>query len=713
MPLEPARLDFAEDGTLWSGRYSDVYHTQAGALEQAHHVFLGGNGLPARWQGRDVFTVIETGFGQGLNFLATWAAWRADPKRCARLHFVSTELHPFTADDLATLHARWPRFAALAQTLHAEWPPLTPGFHRVHLDRGAVTLTLLFGDTAHTLQQLEARADAIFLDGFAPARNPAMWSQAVFDELGRLAAPDATLATWSVSRSVRDGLDQTGFECQKTAGFAHKKEMLQGVRRGTPPARPALGDATSAENTPTAPASAPTPPRHALIIGAGAAGSAIAHRLAERGWTVDVVDANDAPGQGASGNHAGVLRPLPSLDDNRLARLTRAGTLYGLHHLRRLDTTEHPPRWQACGALHLARDEAQLEKQRAVVQALGFPDDVVQFVDRQRASEIAGWPVAIGGWWFARAGWIQPHSLCAANLAAYGGGEESTQAAAPSRDGRATPSRPPEAAESAEVFANFGPSRPAGSIRARFGTRVASLEFTALDQTPGHLKPAEGAPHRWRALDDQGASIAEADIAIIAAGTAIDAFPQAKALPVRPARGQVSHLAAGDVAAPKVVVCRQGYVSPAVDGLHCAGATFDVDDPDPELRAADHRDNLDKLDAMLPGLAATLAETALAGRVGFRPASPDRLPMVGAVPNAAESTPEPGTPLDHVPRHPGLYAITGFGARGLVWSALVAEVLASQLHGEPVPLERDLIAAIDPARYLLKPMRGKRERNND
>lgn len=628
MPLEPARPAFDEHGTPCSSDYGDVYHSRAGGLDQTLHVFLRGNALPQRWQRRERFTIVETGFGLGLNFLATWAQWRRDPLRCARLHFVSVELHPCTREDLARLHRRWPELEALAHELQVHWPTLTPGFHRLHLDGGDVVLTLLFGDAATVLPQLQCRADAFSLDGFAPACNPQMWSDEVIAALSRIAAPGATLATWSVAGALRRRLADAGFACRKVSGFAGKREMLQAT----------FGAGATAV--------VPTTARHALILGAGLAGSSVAHRLAERGWRLDVIDAADGPGRGASGNLAGVLRPLPSLDDNRLARITRAGALYGLHHLQRLTAAGRRVAWEACGVLHLARDAVHETKQRQVVEAHRYPDDYLRFVTREQASAIANWPVEAGGWWFPHGAWVRPPSLCAANL-----------------DGR-----------------------NGGQIRCHYRRAVAALE-----------QDADG----WAAIDHTGARIAAAPLVIIANGTGITRIVQTAALPVRSARGQVAHLPALPGSAPNVVVCRLGYVSPAIDGVRCAGATFSVDDDETVLRDSDHRDNLAKLDFILPGFSKTLTSTALDGRVGFRPASPDRLPIVGAVPAASQVG--GGTPPAAVPRQPGLYVISGFGARGLVWASLVGELLASQLNDEPWPLERDLADALDPARFLSRP----------
>lgn len=637
MPIVPARLAFADDGTPYSDIFDDVYHSADGGLGQAQHVFLAGNDLPQRWQGRDRFVVVETGFGLGLNFLATWAAWRDDPERCARLHFISCELHPFSADDLARLHARWPQFEPLAPALRSQWPVLTPGLHRLHLDDERVTLTLYFGDAREGLAQLVAEADAFYLDGFSPAKNPELWSPKVCHLLARLAAPGATLATWSVAGTVREHLHYAGFEVEKAPGFGGKRQMLRGR----------LHDAAQPTVTPPPPTA---PERHALVIGAGLAGCALTERLAARGWTIDLIDAADAPATGASGNLAGVLRPLPSLDDNRMGRLTRAGTLYGWRHIARLRQQGHVVKADACGVLHLARDDAQATKMQAVVERLALPPEHLRYVDAVQASAIAGWPVSGGGWFFADSGWVQPPSLCAANLARHG-----------------------------------------SSIRSHFGQKVARLMHEH---------------NLWCAIDARGETIARAPVVVLAAGTAVRELIAPGLLPVVSARGQVSLLQATPASAPHVVVCRGGYVSPEVDGLRCAGATFSVDDEDERLRDADHAENLAKLDAMLPGIAASLSTSQIGGRVGFRPASPDRLPMIGALP--ATATVERSMPLADIPRQPGAYVLSGYGARGLVWSSLAAELLASQLNGDPLPLERDLCEALDPARFLLRPPRAGR-----
>ena len=245
-PIVAARVDFERgDGAPWSPEFEDVYHPREGALEQARGVFLAGNGLPGRWRGRARFTIVETGFGLGHNFLATWAAWRDDPRRCERLQVVSLEKHPPSRADLVRAHADSP-LQALARELVGAWPPAMPGFERLEFEAGRVQLMLGLGDALALARELVAPVDAFYLDGFAPARNPAMWSADLMRALARQAVPGATAATWSAARTVRDALAQAGFSVQLAPGPGRKRDIS--VARyeprfapPRPPARPLVG----------------------------------------------------------------------------------------------------------------------------------------------------------------------------------------------------------------------------------------------------------------------------------------------------------------------------------------------------------------------------------------------------------------------------------------------------------------------------------------
>lgn len=630
--IEPARIRLDEHGTPYSEVYADVYHAAEGGPGQAQHVFLAGNDLPARWQGRDRFVILETGFGAGLNFLATATAWRADPARCPRLHYLSVEKHPLSLADLKRLHAAWPQFATTAAALHALWPLPLPGVHRLEFEHGRLVLTLIFADAAKALRRLTARVDAFYLDGFAPEHNPEMWSPELCRALARLAAPDATLATWSVAAAVRKALADNGFTLEKRPGFGRKREMLTGRHRPHPNAAPPQ----------------PTPPsrREALVIGAGLAGCTVAERLAARGWEIALLDARPAPAQAASGNPAGIFMPLVARDDNFASRLSRAAFLYARQRWNALIRNGHPIHARACGVLQIARDARHEARQRALATAYPWPEDFLRFIPAEAArAHLGGRLPAHGGWLFSQAGYANPPSLCAAHLAAAG-----------------------------------------VRLHPHFGRRVARL-------IPG----ATG----WRALDETGRAIAEAAVVILALGAEATRLAPADALPIAAVRGQISLIEAHALAGIELALCREGYATPETEGICCIGASY-AHDAETTPRAEDDAANLARLDRLLPGLGAAAAPALRGARVGFRAVAPDRLPLVGALPDPNAGARPPNTPLHKAPRIDGVYGLLGYASRGLVWANLMAELLASQLEGEPLPLENELVAAVDPARFAIK-----------
>jgi tRNA 5-methylaminomethyl-2-thiouridine biosynthesis bifunctional protein len=570
----PATLDFRGE-TPYSAAYGDVYHSAAGGPEQARHVFLAGNGLPERWAGRDTFAILETGFGSGLNFLVTLRAWREDPLRSRRLHFVSVEKHPFTAPDLRTIHGKYPEVSREAAELHAAWPPLVSGAHRLQF--GGAALTLFFDDIA-VLRELDVAADAIYLDGFSPARNPEMWTHQTMRSLSRLAARGATIATWSVAASVRDALQATGFAVEKRAGFGGKREMLAG-RYERPGRAPVARE------------------RRAAVVGAGIAGAAVCERLCSRGWEVELYERHAQPAEEASGNHAGAFHPIVTPDDSVFARLTRAAYLYSLQRWRTLQGL----RWDPCGVLQLARNDKEARSQEQA--AAGLPPDYAAFVSAEEAARHAGVPLAAPGVWFPAAGWLQPRTLVGALLDACG-----------------------------------------SRLRKRFGASVDSLP--------------------------------DAPVIVLANSAEAPKLAPVPHLRLRQVRGQITYLREGDFDAPHVVVLRGGMVLPPVDGVCVVGASYDIDDEDRELREDSHAANLQRL----TGILGVSARASGQGRVAFRSVVPDRLPVIGAISER-------------------VYGAFAFGSRGLIWAALGAELLASQLEGEPLPLEKKLVAALDPGRF--------------
>jgi tRNA 5-methylaminomethyl-2-thiouridine biosynthesis bifunctional protein len=666
-PIVPAQVDFSDPLGPRAPAFGDRYHAAYGAFEQAAHVFLDGNGLPGRWQGRDAFTVLETGFGLGNNFLATWAAWRADARRSDRLRFISIEKHPLTLADLrrALASSREPE---LAMQLWLAWPPLTPDLHLLSFDEGRVELLLALGDATRQLRQIVAAVDAFYLDGFAPDRNPQMWSSDVFKALSRLAAPGATAATWSAARAVREGLQQAGFAWRAADGIGGKRHI------------------TLAQFAPRAPLRRPVARtgdrsvRTVAIVGGGVAGAACAQALAREGVRCTVFDSQPRPASAASGNPAALFHGVFHPDDGAHARAHRAAALAAARAYGRALANGVGGRLD--GLLRLAPEHADVAPLVDLLAHSGLPPDYLQ-AWRPDQVQAAGGP-ACPAWFYPGGGWIAPRELVDWWLRTEG-------------------------------------------VDWRGGCAVARLRhdghrWELIDATGASLATTD-AVVLANALD--AAALWSRATEVAGRPLAADArwMP-----PLVSTRGQVSVIAAGTpgLRAPKRPIAGSGYALALADGAVLCGATTQVGDLDTDVRLADHAHNLRQL-ASLTGsalsgprpewtaaadddghLAATLvARGQLHGRVGWRATAGDRLPLVGAVPlqPADDRGPLPDQPR-HWPRVPGLFVACGLGSRGLTWAPLAGRLVASWVVDAPYPLAADLVDALDPARFAARAVRA-------
>jgi tRNA 5-methylaminomethyl-2-thiouridine biosynthesis bifunctional protein len=398
-PIVTAVLSFNGDGTPFSNAYQDIYHPRAGAFTQARHVFLAGNELPLRWQQRERFVVLETGFGLGNNFLATWQAWRDDPARCQRLVFISVEQSPLSATDMRRAHLHSPA-AALAEQLIAAWPPLTHNLHSLSFEGGQVQLLLALGDVGTWLPELVARVDAFYLDGFAPARNPLMWQPRLFKAMARLAAPHATLATWTAANAVREGLRAAGFQVHESQGAGGKRDIT--LARYAPAFFPRHAPSRTAGTTHR---------QRALIVGGGLAGCATAWALAEQGWHSTVFDRQAGAAQETSGNPGGLFHGIVNAQDGTHARFNRAAALQAQQ------TIGHAIHAQGfSGAVQglLRLDSGEAPAMSAVLEHLGLPADYVRAVNPAEVSTLSGLSLKQSAWFYPGGGWTQPTGLARA-----------------------------------------------------------------------------------------------------------------------------------------------------------------------------------------------------------------------------------------------------------------------------------------------------------
>ncbi len=652
--IETASIRWNERGQPVSDHYEDIYFSAESGPDETWHTFINQNFLPERFAALEPgqhFVVGETGFGTGLNFLCTWQCFDQHAPADTRLHFISTEKYPLTTTDLAQALSLWPDLAMHSEQLVKHYPPMTAGQHRLIFDNGRIALTLLCGDVLETLPALEASVNAWFLDGFAPAKNPDMWQPELFQTLAAKSSRDATCATFTAARLVRDGLESAGFAVEKTPGFGRKRDMVRG--------RLTQHSSTEHQHIWFRQPETAHSGKQALIIGAGMAGAATARSLAERGWRVRVIDTHDKPASEASGNPQGMLYTRLSGNSTVLTRFITEGYLYTLSLLQRLDCQKisDDTLWQKTGLIQLGFSEGEQLRQQRILESGQYPEGLLQGLDAEALSTLAGLPLHSNGLYFPDAGWVHPPSLCKCLL-----------------------DHP-----NIEFAANL---------------QVASLTHE---------------DHQWHIQTTSGATLLS-EVVVVACGHLSSKLSQIQYLPLKSIRGQITQLPATTSSQKlQTVVCSEGYIAPAWKNSHTLGATFNFDDDSAECRQQDHDTNLENLKTYTPSISDALIDseldtTQLKGRVSFRCTTPDYLPAVGPVVDAdifkehfALLRKNAKHRFADTPEQPaGLYITTGHGSRGLVTAPLAAEILAAYICNEPSPVPRDQRHALHPSRFMVR-----------
>jgi len=229
-PINSHAEIFWETGdTPRSVQFDDPYFAREDGRAETRHVFLAANDLPARWQSKEHFVIAELGFGTGLNFLETLHLWQRERGGCRKLTFVSFEQYPMAGADIRRALSAWPELQELLAGLLDQWPPPAGGsIHQIVF--GGAQLELHLGDANETLPGWEGTADAWFLDGFSPAKNPELWSADLMREVHHHTAANGTFATYTVAGFVRRNLQAAGFKVSKIPGYGRKRESLSGHR---------------------------------------------------------------------------------------------------------------------------------------------------------------------------------------------------------------------------------------------------------------------------------------------------------------------------------------------------------------------------------------------------------------------------------------------------------------------------------------------------
>lgn len=649
-------IAWRDDKTPEAIGFDDIYFSPEDGVAETSHVFLKGIGAPEVWQGRENFLIGETGFGTGLSFLCAWDLFEKTADTNSKLHFVSVEGFPLERQDLERALRAFPEFEEKAADLVALYPPKQAGFHRLVFAAGRVTLTLLVGPVEEVLGKAAFEADAWFLDGFAPSRNPEMWTPDVMGHVARLSRPGARVASFTVAGAVRRGLEAAGYAVEKKPGFGRKRDCLAGAltKKISLPAKAPWFDVKVRR---------PEPQRIA-IIGAGIAGSCAAAAFGREGKEVHVFDRWDIHAQEGSGNPAAMMNPRMSLGKDADAIFRAQAYVHAMSLYDRMESDGRKV-WKArSGALQLAnedRDEAYMER---LAQEGGLPEGWLEAIDADEASARCGVALPRGGLYLTNGGFLDPDLLCAellGNVSFHGGidvdGIEHRQSGwRLYADGK-------EVFEAdAVVFANaLGAAEFAQTRHIPFVPNRGQLTLVPANEETENLKTA----------------------------VAYDGY-------ISPA-----------------FEVEEGLT------CHLVGATYDRPDRfdmerASDIRSEDHERNMLALKNSLGANFAVSDPSNFRGRAAVRCTTPDRLPLVGPAPVAEtyerlyydvhHGRDKVYAPGDH---HDGLYVLAGFGSKGFQYAPLAAEVLVADVLGLPSPVPEVVRQALHPARFVMRALKRK------
>jgi tRNA 5-methylaminomethyl-2-thiouridine biosynthesis bifunctional protein len=673
-----AQIEWSENQTPYSTQFDDFYYSTDSGLAEADYIFLQHNLIAERLSAMastaqksarlGAFCIAETGFGTGLNFLTTLLSWQkmADAQSVQNLHFISFEKYPLSVEDLRQAHAAFPELSELSVQLIGNYPLHLPGWHDVWFFDGQVRLTLWFGDVLKGLSEFNLKVDAWYLDGFTPSRNPDMWQPELYKQMARLSHLETTFATFTAAGHVRRGLEEAGFEVKKDVGYGQKRELCFGKlmhERSYSPKWPWFSRVPPLQKVSNL---------NVCVVGAGLSGASVAYQLASMGMSVTVLDAQPEPDWGhpshnaeqASANLAGAVHPLVTADWNLRSEFYLKGFETTLKWLQPwLDSGEIEGRLD--GLMQLAVDETQLQRLQDAFRRVGLPEDFAVWSDAEQATEMLGMKTDYAGAFFPKGGWIEPQSVVKKCLSH----------------------------ENITVHWQH------------------SVEQLIQDEASSSFPPT------WQILTDKQAL--KADVVVLCTGALSDDLNDQFGLPIRPVKGQVSHFSVEDqVELPKMAVTHKGYTCPCrlqqdkLTGKWIAGvtgATFEAPDRTFDMSDASHEENITQLTDALQ-VAPIEHLDLMQGKIGFRPTTPDHLPIVGAIADSVwvKEAYYSQSHTHAVFRYPsqkyqtGLFVSNGHGARGLMSVFLAAEMIAADILGSTQVLPVSLADACHPERFRVR-----------
>lgn len=695
LAITPANIQWQTEGPR-APEFGDRYfHPEDGAGE-SRYIFLAQNQLAERFEAlkpQQTFIIVETGFGTGLNCLEAITLFKKVAPPTARLQIISCDKHPLLKKDLQQASHQWPHLAEAYVELIEHYPPLIRGAHSIRWSDPRIQLLLWWHDIQAMLADLTAPVDAWFLDGFAPSRNPHMWSDQLFNHMQRLAKPkETTFATFTAASDVRRGLSAAGFAVIRAKGYGHKRHMLHGCFD----AIPASADTKLEQHKQNAQIQKRkkkllSPPwfkvqssqqfgKHFAIIGAGIAGLSTAYLLKEAGYEVTLYDHANTHTQGGSGNPQAVLYTRLSPIDQAHNRFHNSAFQCTINQLERLAKQTNFQGFTQSGCLEKL-DADQIQQWSEDLKHCFLDEDWVTLASATNNPLMPSETLLS----FPRAGWFAPADL----------------------------------AKSLISLAN---------IPTYFNHHITALEQTTASKDSNQLTAqyANEWVISWENTITGASGNNSFDGIILCCPASIAHLCPHFMTHLRPLPGQVNQVPA-TAQSRSITQVLTGPCSflPEMDGYHTIGSTYRPKSTNEQILETDTEKNLAQLAKLTPNLANQYAdahhsaanESKTKARAATRWNTKDYLPLVGPIPdwryyketygNMGQLQRRTWGTLPAAQYQPNLWVNTGHGSRGFTQSWVTAELLLAYISGAQPLLDEATRHALHPARYFMRTLRNK------
>ena len=652
------KITFRDDGSPYSEKFKDIYFDTESGYQQSEHVFIKGNNIAENLiKSTKEFTIAETGFGTGLNFLLTFKLYKelAQSHQLPVLHYISTEKYPLSKSQLIKSLKSLESLGEEQEALIASYPEKPEQEIHCHFLDHKIKLTILIDDSTQAFKTIvlsrkqQGLVDAWYLDGFSPARNPEMWQDALFEEMARLSKPQATISTFTIAGFIRRGLEHVGFRLEKKQYSGNKNEILTGKYQQNKlngkgyQLRPQI-----------------TKPQHVSIIGGGIASACAAYLLTKNGIKVTIYCKDIKVAQGASSNAIGALFPLIHQQQDDISLFYQEAFWQALNFYNDLNDQGYHFSHDWCGLLEISYKTSLEKRQQAFENNQAWSHELITSIDKVQASQQAKIPLEHGGLFFPKSGWIAPQELVEQLLKA---------------------------------------AHQTNRLRIETSTQVASISQQSNES--------------WRLTTNKGEF--NASVLVFCGGAEGIKINTIDALPLSSVRGQITSMKTNNhIRNLSTVICHKGYLTPEHKGIHCIGATFDKNSFDTIPRDEDDQYNLTMLAKCLPKLTTDIASwqpsDVVTRKARLRCMTPDHLPMGGAMPDIKAHI----ASYQHLakdknwrfyqaaPHIKNLYLLTGLGARGLCTAPLLAKILTADLTGAPYPIDNEMLFNLSPNRFVIR-----------